>query len=102
MITGHSGPISCLAFGDEHLYSGSWDKTVRVHDVFKRNLNNEVLEHNSEIVDICLRQDQKEFCVSTVKGEFYCWKEGQIIRNFDYKRDIDVGRTSDDRSLQNV
>ena len=38
ILNGHTAPISCLSFSSSGalLVSGSWDKTVRVWDVFER------------------------------------------------------------------
>lgn len=62
-----------MKFFGERLYSGSWDKSLRIHDIFTRKLNAEVLDHNSEITALDIRKDGKEFSVSTLKGELYLW-----------------------------
>lgn len=38
VIAGHGGPISALAYSatENRLASGSWDCTIRLHDLFTR------------------------------------------------------------------
>ena len=47
LLTGHEGPVSSLAFCPSRalLVSGSWDKTVRLWDVFEQKGNIETLVH---------------------------------------------------------
>ena len=61
IISGHEGPVNCLSFSkvDNVLASGSWDKTVRIHDLFSRHRNSDVLNHNSEIMSVQFRPDGK-------------------------------------------
>lgn len=81
------------------MISGSWDKKIRIHDIFSRKTNTDILDHNSEITALCIRNDGKECCVATLKGELYFWniKEAAVVGNIDCKRDIKGGRNSDDR-----
>lgn len=39
IITGHQGPLSCLAFSYDNLITGSWDHTAKIHAIFSRKLN---------------------------------------------------------------
>ena len=45
MLSGHEGPISCLSFSSSQamLVSGSWDKTVKLWDVFENKGSKESL-----------------------------------------------------------
>jgi WD40 repeat protein len=36
IITGHDAPITKLAYGGEIFASSSLDKTVRIHDIYKK------------------------------------------------------------------
>ena len=56
-MTGHTGPISCLEFSpiENILFSGSWDKTLRVHDIFTKQLASDILDHNSEITALSVK-----------------------------------------------
>ncbi|EAR81867.2 periodic tryptophan protein (macronuclear) [Tetrahymena thermophila SB210] len=99
VISGHTAPISCIKFWGEKLYTGSWDKQVRIHDIFSRKLNTEVLDHNSEVTCIDIRKDGKEFCVSTLKGEIYLWNDqSSVVGILDCKRDLEYGRNDSDRT----
>lgn len=74
--------------------SGSWDKTLRVYDLYTKNREIEILEHNSEIIDAAFRPDGLEICCTTLKGEIYLWdiKDRQIRGVLDCKRDLEGGR----------
>ena len=52
ILSGHSGPISCLAFAGTsgQLASASWDNSVRVWDIFGKNGLVDTLEHSSEVL----------------------------------------------------
>jgi periodic tryptophan protein 2 len=83
-----------LQFYGERLYSGSWDKSVRVHEIYSRKLNAEILGHNSEVTALDIRKDGKELCVSTLKGELYLWncENNSVVGTLDCKRDLEYGR----------
>ena len=76
------------------LVSGSWDKTVRVYEIYAKNREIEILEHNSEITDVAFRPDGLEVCCTTLKGEIYLWdiKDRQIRGSIDCRRDLAGGR----------
>ncbi|KRX01618.1 WD40-repeat-containing domain [Pseudocohnilembus persalinus] len=101
VISGHTAPITCLKFSaiENVLFSGSVDKTVRIHDVFSRKTNTDILDHNSEITAIAVRNDGKEAVISTLKGELYIWdpKNANIIGNIDARRDLYGGRLNNER-----
>jgi periodic tryptophan protein 2 len=75
ILTGHIGPVCALAFSSikDVLVSGSWDKTVKIWELYSKKGHSESLEHNSEIVAIDLTPDDKEIAVSTLNGELYTW-----------------------------
>ncbi len=76
VIGGHTGPIYQLKFSNvkNTLFSGSWDKTIRIHDIFSKNKNVDALDHNSEITALTIKNDGKEVAVATLKGEIYIWE----------------------------
>ncbi|KAJ1343120.1 hypothetical protein BSLG_002146 [Batrachochytrium salamandrivorans] len=58
ILPGHEGPISGLAFSLEGtLASSSWDQTVRIWDIFSRDKQSEMFDHQSEISTIDGRKD---------------------------------------------
>jgi periodic tryptophan protein 2 len=66
VLAGHDGPITCMAFSYNNvLATGSWDKTVRVHDVLTRKTREEIYDHESSVTSLAFRPDGKELCVTT-------------------------------------
>ena len=61
LLTGHEGPVSCVAFSPSKalLVSGSWDNTVRLWDVFEHKGAPETLTHSSNGMNLnsCLCSD---------------------------------------------
>ena len=74
-LTGHEGPIWVLAFGTENsvLASASWDKTIRVWNIFSRSQQVEPIEIQSDVLSIALRPDSKEVAVTTLDGHITIW-----------------------------
>lgn len=101
VIAGHDAPVTCLAFSptDATLVSGSWDKTVRVHNLLNRKTNDEILDHQDKVATLCYRSDGKQIAVSTTRGEVYMWnvEDGQITGMLDVQRDLKGGRGEKDQ-----
>lgn len=100
-LSGHEGPISYLSFGSEanaKLASASWDKTVRVWDIFGRSQASEPFDLTSECLALSMRPDSKEFAVSTMDGKisFFDIESGRMIREIDGRKDILQGRYKED------
>lgn len=74
IIGGHEGPISCIRMVGEQLISGSWDRTLKIHEVFARKLNVETLDHSSEITALAVHPNSKQIAAATIKGEIYLWE----------------------------
>lgn len=74
--------------------SASWDRTVRVHDLYTRasrtGAGGDSFEHNSDITALAVRNDGAQLSTSTLKGELLIWdiREGQILGTIDVDRDI--------------
>ncbi|VEU22107.1 DEKNAAC103145 [Brettanomyces naardenensis] len=101
-LSGHEGPISCLSFGTEGkalLASASWDKTVRIWDIFSRTQTSEPFEMTSECLSLAMRPDSKEVAASTLDGKLVFWdvENGKHIREIDCKKDILQGRYMEDQ-----
>ncbi|KAM3138460.1 hypothetical protein pb186bvf_009374 [Paramecium bursaria] len=100
VIAGHEGPVISLKFINTTdsilLLSGSWDKTIRVHDLNARGSKSgsggDLMLHSSEITAIAVRD--KVASVATMKGEIVIWdiKDSQIIFTMDVSKDIQGGR----------
>lgn len=101
-LSGHEGPISCLSFGNENgsvLASASWDKTIRIWNIFGRSQQCEPIEIHSDVLSICMRPDAKEIAVSTLDGHISIWdvEDAKQLHLIDGKKDILGGRFLEDR-----
>ncbi|WPK26501.1 hypothetical protein PUMCH_003856 [Australozyma saopauloensis] len=100
-LAGHEGPISCLQFGHENsvLVSSSWDKTIRVWNIFSRSQQVEPIEVEHDVLAIAVRPDSQEVAVSTLNGNivFYDVEDAKQTHNLDIRKDVFSGRHLDDR-----
>lgn len=100
-LSGHEGPISCLAFGRESLVlvSASWDRTVRVWSLFGRSQQVEPIPVASDVLSLAVRPDLKEVVVATLDGylQFFDTETANTTHQVDVKRDIVGGRHLEDR-----
>lgn len=100
-LAGHEGPISCLAFGVESsiLASSSWDKTIRIWNIFSRAQQVEPIEIEHDVLAITMRPDSKEIAVSTLSGYllFFDIEEAKQTHSLDIKKDVFAGRHLEDR-----
>ena len=101
-MAGHSGPVSSLAFspaGANILATASWDKTLRLWNVFSRTRTVEPFSLNSDCLALAFRPDGREIAVSTLDGQitFFDVQEGKQTNMIDGRKDISGGRKKDDR-----
>ncbi|KAL2653450.1 hypothetical protein R1flu_021578 [Riccia fluitans] len=101
MLSGHEGPVYGLTFSpvDELLASSSWDKTVRLWDVFKGKGGIETFTHTHEVLALAYRPDGKQLACTTLDGSIHLWDplEGVLMHTIDGRRDIAGGRLMSDR-----
>ncbi|BBM99000.1 periodic tryptophan protein 2 [Marchantia polymorpha subsp. ruderalis] len=101
MLSGHDGPVYGLAFSptDELLASSSWDKSVRLWDVFKGKGGIETFSHTHEVLALAYRPDGKQLACSTLDGSIHLWDplEGVLTFTIEGRRDIAGGRLMSDR-----
>lgn len=101
VLTGHEGPVSCLAFSPttNQLASGSWDKTIRIWNIYSRTRTVEPFEINSDVLALAFRPDGKELAASSLDGQIMFWEaeEGKQINLIEGRKDISGGRKADDR-----
>ncbi|EGW34541.1 uncharacterized protein SPAPADRAFT_134625 [Spathaspora passalidarum NRRL Y-27907] len=100
-LSGHEGPISCLTFGRENsvLASASWDKTIRIWNIFARNQTVEPIEVTNDVISLTMRPDCKEIAVSTLDGHITIFdiEDAKQLHLIDGRKDIINGRYFDDK-----
>ena len=101
VLAGHEGPISSLAFSPtgNQLASGSWDKSIRIWNVFGRSHAVEPFQTSSDVLAVAFRPDGKELAASTLDGQvlFFDVDLGKQTSMIEGRRDISGGRKADDR-----
>jgi periodic tryptophan protein 2 len=101
ILTGHEGPVSTLAFSPTGnlLASGSWDKSVRVWNVFGRSRAVDPFQFGADVLALTFRPDGKELAISTLDGQvtFYDVEHGKQTSVIEGRKDISGGRKADDR-----
>lgn len=100
-LAGHEGPVVSLSFAPNGglLVSGSWDKTVRIWDVFARSQTTESLQLQSDVLCVKFRPDSKQVAVSTLDGQLSFWSVAEALQEggLDARRDASGGRKMTDR-----
>lgn len=100
-LAGHQGPISAITFGVENnlLASASWDKTVRIWNIFDRSQHVEPLEIHHDVLAIAMRPDSQQIAVSTLNGQLQFWdiELAKQVANIDTRKDILSGRFLNDK-----
>lgn len=103
VLNGHRGPVCGLSFRPRRgtLASCSWDRTIRLWDMYERKGNCEVLEHAKEVLDVCYRPDGNEVAGCTTAGEIILWnaEDGNINGTIDGSRDSAPGRLRESRTV---
>ena len=100
-LSGHEGPVSSLSFAPNgsRLVSGSWDRTVRVWDIFSRTQTSEPLQLQSDILCVAFRPDNHQVAVSALDGSLSFWSVSDATQSsgLDVRRDASGGRKLTDR-----
>ena len=100
-LSGHEGPVSCLAFAPNGgvVVSGSWDHTVRIWSIFDRTQTSEPLQLQADVLDVAFRPDSKQLAVSTLDGQLTFWSvsDAEQQSGVDGRRDVSGGRKITDR-----
>jgi periodic tryptophan protein 2 len=70
ILNGHTAPISSLCFSPTGatLVSGSWDKSVRVWDIFEKKGSVDSLAHASEVLSVDFHPNNKDIITTTLGG----------------------------------
>ena len=99
VFSGHQGPITSLCFDPigHTLFSGSWDNTARLWELYSSKKDMQILQHRSDVLSIAYRPDGKQVAVSTLDGEIAFWDPmtQQQTGLIEGRRDISGGRRAD-------
>ncbi|KAK4748254.1 hypothetical protein SAY87_014840 [Trapa incisa] len=101
ILSGHEGPVHGLMFSPASaiLASSSWDKTVRLWDVFDGKGATETFRHMHDVLTVIYRPDGKQLASSTLDGQIHFWDpiDGLLMYTIEGRRDIAGGRLMTDR-----
>jgi periodic tryptophan protein 2 len=101
ILTGHTAPVSSLSFSPSgnQLGSASWDRSVRVWNMYGRNSLSEPFQLSADVLAIAFRPDGKELAASTLDGQifFFDIAESRQTGIIEGRKDISGGRKQDDR-----
>jgi WD40 repeat protein len=80
--------------------SGSWDKAVRIWQLYATKDASEVLEHQSEVLAVAFRPDGKELCSATMDGQLNFWdvESSEINCVIEGRKDVAGGRLQGQRT----
>lgn len=104
-LSGHDAPVSHLAFGNDNenngkaiLVSASWDKTVRIWDIFSRSQYHEPIQMYTDVLALAVRSDSKQMAVASLDGQVSFWdiENAKQVGNIDARKDIISGRYLND------
>eukprot|EP01029_Cantina_marsupialis_P030684 TRINITY_DN839_c0_g1_i3.p1 TRINITY_DN839_c0_g1~~TRINITY_DN839_c0_g1_i3.p1 ORF type:complete len:662 (-),score=190.90 TRINITY_DN839_c0_g1_i3:230-2215(-) len=75
VLSGHKGPITSIDFSTatQRLVSSSWDKTIRVWNVFETTVPEETFEVAADVLDVRFRPDGKEIAAAALNGQISLW-----------------------------
>ncbi|CAN1126420.1 Periodic tryptophan protein 2 [Linum perenne] len=100
-LSGHEGPVHGLMFSpiNGNLASSSWDKTVRLWDIFEGRSAVETFSHTHDVLTVVYRPDGKQLACSTLDGQISFWDpiDGILMYTIEGRRDIAGGRLMTDR-----
>ncbi|KAL8151638.1 hypothetical protein V2J09_021446 [Rumex salicifolius] len=101
ILSGHEGPVHGIVFSPSNtiLASSSWDKTIRLWDVFEGKGSVETFQHDHDVLTVVYRPDGKQLASSTLDGQIHFWDplEGVLMYTIEGRRDIAGGRLMTDR-----
>ncbi|CAL1405489.1 unnamed protein product [Linum trigynum] len=101
VLSGHEGPVHGLMFSPTSaiLASSSWDKTVRLWDIFEGKGAVETFSHTHDVLTVVYRPDGKQLACSTLDGQIHFWDpiDGSLMYTIEGRRDIAGGRLMTDR-----
>ncbi|ESP03657.1 hypothetical protein LOTGIDRAFT_198984 [Lottia gigantea] len=98
VLAGHEGPISCLSFSSARamLASGSWDKTVKIWDVFESKGSKETFHLLTDVLALTFRPDGEELAISTLNGQISFWNPYNAVQTGSVEGRHDLGYSRKD------
>ncbi|XP_052797070.1 periodic tryptophan protein 2 homolog [Mya arenaria] len=101
VLAGHEGPVSSLSFSpsQELLASGSWDKTVKLWDVFENKGARETLNIMSDVLSVTFRPDGGELAVSSLNAQISFWDPqlAKQVGSIEGRHDIGYSRKEQEK-----
>uniref|UniRef100_UPI00398EB067 PWP2 small subunit processome component n=1 Tax=Pristiophorus japonicus TaxID=55135 RepID=UPI00398EB067 len=101
VLAGHEGPVSSLSFSPSQslLASASWDKTVKLWDMFDSWKTKETFVLNSDALAVTFRPDGKELAVVTLDGQISFWDHQNAVQtgSIEGRHDLQMGRKELDK-----
>ncbi|KAK1264557.1 hypothetical protein QJS04_geneDACA015656 [Acorus gramineus] len=101
VLSGHEGPVHGLMFSPTNaiLASSSWDKTIKLWDVFEGKGAVETFPHSHDVLTVVYRPDGKQLACSTLDGQIHFWDplDGVLMYTIEGRRDVAGGRLMTDR-----
>ncbi|KFO28101.1 Periodic tryptophan protein 2 like protein, partial [Fukomys damarensis] len=101
VLSGHEGPISGLCFNPMKsiLASASWDRTVRLWDMFDSWRTKETLTLTSDALAVTFRPDGAELAVATLSSQITFWDPESAVQtgSIEGRRDLKTGRKELDK-----
>lgn len=105
ILSSHTGPISCLSFSPStpgQILSGSWDKTLKVWDLYSEGGGHVVenIEQSSDVTALAYRPDGGMFAFATLNGNITFWdvSKGVQVGYIEGRNDIRGGRSVWDKT----
>ncbi|GAM19013.1 hypothetical protein SAMD00019534_021880 [Acytostelium subglobosum LB1] len=103
VLAGHTSPVSSLSFDpiNSLLVSGSWDKTVKIWDIYDDGATKETIQNKSDVLAVAYSPDGQRLACSTLDGSIQIfetanWTQMGII---DGRNDITGGRGANDHLM---
>ncbi|XP_029644445.1 periodic tryptophan protein 2 homolog isoform X2 [Octopus sinensis] len=93
VLSGHEAPISDLSFSPSRalLASGSWDKTVKLWDIFENKGARETLTLNADVLALAFRPDGGQLAVATLNASITFWDSQSAVQTGSIEGRHDLG-----------
>jgi periodic tryptophan protein 2 len=101
LLAGHEAPVSCLSFCPSRalLVSGSWDKSVRLWDVFESKAAAETLQLPADVLALTFRPDGVQLAVASLDAQITFWDiaSSTQVGSIEGRPDLEIGRRTMDK-----